>query len=84
MTLNDAISEVEGAQSSYNNAVAQTQNDTGTVAAIQAKLDAANATVATDQAAQSTAAAAFNQALDDMIAAATAARIPVAAAPATN
>jgi len=78
MTLSDAITEVEGALSSYNNAVAQTQNDTSAAAAIQAKLDAANATVTTDQTAQGASAAAFNQALDDMIAAATAAKIPVA------
>jgi len=84
MTLSDAITEVEGAQSSYNNAVAQTQNDTSTVAAIQAKLDAANATTAADQTAQNAATAAFNQSLDDLIAAATAAKIPAAPAPPAN
>jgi hypothetical protein len=61
MILSDALTAVEGAQSSCNNAAAQTRNDTSPVAAIQAKLDAA----------------AFNQSLDDMIAGATAAKIPV-------
>jgi hypothetical protein len=83
MTLSDAITAVEGAQSSYNNAIAQTRNDTSAVAAFRAKLDAASATVASDQTAQDAAAAAFNQSLDDMIAAATAAKIPVAV-PAAN
>jgi hypothetical protein len=78
MILNDAITAVEGAQSSYNNAISQTQSDTSAVAAIQAKLDAAATTVATDESAQGAAASTFNQSLDDMIAAATAAKIPVA------
>ena len=36
MILSDAITAVEGPQSSYNNAAAQTQNDTSAVAAAPA------------------------------------------------
>ena len=75
MQLTDAITAVETASTAYNGAVAQTANDQQAAAAIQAKLDAANATVATDMTAQTSAAASFNSALDNLIAAATAAKI---------
>jgi len=81
MTLSDAISAVETAQQAYTGAAAQTTNDQASVTAIQAKLDAANATVATDQTAQDAAATGFNAALDTLIAAATAAKIGTAPPP---
>jgi len=57
-SLNDAITAVEQADTNYQCAVSQTANDTAATAAIQVKLAAANATVAADQQAQATAAAA--------------------------
>lgn len=76
MNLTDAISAAEAAQTAYTGAVAQTANDQSAIAAAQAKLDAANAVIANDNAAQNTAAVALNSSLDDLIAAATAAKIP--------
>ena len=76
MTLSEAITAVEGALTVYNNAVAQTANDQAVVADRQQKLDAAKATVNADVQTQTTAATAQNKALDDLIAAATAAKIP--------
>lgn len=73
--LSAAISAVEAAQSSYQSAAAQTGVDQQSVVTAQAKLDAANATVATDKAAQTDAANVFNSALDALIAAATSAKI---------
>jgi hypothetical protein len=75
VSLVDAITAVEQSQTAYSNAAAQTANDQSAVAAIQTKLDAANAQVAMDQQAQSTAAQAFNSALDILIASAQAAKI---------
>ncbi len=77
MNLADAISAVEQASTVYNTAATTTANDQAAAAAIQAKLDAANAQVTNDQLAQSAAAGSFNDALDQLIATATAARIPV-------
>lgn len=75
-SLSEAITAVEQAGSAYQNAATQTVNDQAAAAAIQAKLDAANATVAADKQAQTTAADTFNATLDSLIAAATAAKIP--------
>jgi hypothetical protein len=77
--LGDAITAVEQAQTGYQNAATQTSNDQTAAAAIQTKLDAANAQVVTDQTNQATAATTFNAAIDNLIAAATAAKIPVPA-----
>ena len=81
MNLSEAITAVETAQSAFTGAAAQTTNDQASVTAIQAKLDAANATVATDQSAQDAAATAFNGSLDALIQAATAAKIGPSVAP---
>lgn len=78
MTLSDAITAVENAGTAYGSAASQTVNDQGTVASIQAKLDTAKATVASDQQAQAAAATAYNAALDSLIEAATSAKIPTA------
>ncbi len=75
MNLSDAITAVEQSQTAYQNAATQTANDQSAADAIQAKLDAANAQIATDQQAQTSAADAFNAALDGLIAAAQAAKI---------
>ncbi len=81
MNLGDAISAAEKAQQDFSNANTQTANDRATVTAAQAKLDVANATVASDVTAMNSAADAFNAALDALIQAATAAKIPPASAP---
>ena len=78
MTLTEAITAVENTQTAYTNAVNTTANDQSAAAAIQAKLDAANQQVASDTAAQNTAAESFNASLDALIEAATAAKITVA------
>ncbi len=75
MSLLDAINAAETAQQGYTNAATQTANDQAAVVAAQAKLDAANATITSDQSAQASAASAFNDSLDALIAAATAAKI---------
>ena len=74
-TLSEEITGVETASTAYTGAVSQTTNDQAVVTAVQAKLDAANAVVVTDQAAQADAAKAFNSALDVPIATATAAKV---------
>jgi len=79
--LADAITAAEAAQTGYTNAAAQTGNDQAAVAAIQTKLDAANAQVESDQASQTAAATAFNNALQTLIASAQAAMIPAASSP---
>jgi NAD/NADP transhydrogenase alpha subunit len=79
MTLNDAITQAETAGAAYSNASAQITTDQSFEAGIQAKLDAAKATVSADLAAQASAATAFNAALDALIQAATGAKIPAAA-----
>ena len=84
MNLSDAITAVEQAQNSFQTASTQTSNDQAAAAAIQAKLDAANAQVSTDQAAQADAAQAFNASLDNLIAAAQAAKIATPALPASS
>jgi hypothetical protein len=76
MTLGDAITAVETAATEYDKAVQTTSNDSAAAAAIQTKLDAANKTVAYDVEAQAWTAKAFNGALDGLIEAATAAKIP--------
>jgi len=76
MDLSSAITAAEQAQQAYSTAANQTSSDQAVVVAQQAKLDAANAQVASDQQAQASAAAAFNSALDTLIQAATAAKIP--------
>jgi hypothetical protein len=75
MNLSDAITAVEQAQSAYTAAASQTTNDQAAAAAIQAKLDGANALVATDQVAQTKAAQDFNVGLDALIQAATDAKL---------
>jgi len=77
-TLSDAITAAEQAGTAYQTAVTTTANDQSAAAAIQAKLDAANATVATDQQNQMAAATSYNTTLTTLIAAAQAAMIPVA------
>ncbi len=77
MNLSDAISAAETANTAFNNASAQTASDKAVAQQIQAKLDAQNAQVTSDQQAQDAAAAQFNTALDALIGAATAAKIPV-------
>lgn len=79
MQLADAITAVETAATAYNVAASTTSNDQAAAQAIQAKLDAANAQVKADQTAQDSAAQAFNESLDTLIAAATAAKIPASA-----
>ena len=74
--LSDAITAVENAQAAYTTAQTTTQNDQANADAIKAKLDAATAQVATDQTSQNAAASSFNSALDALIQAATAAKIP--------
>lgn len=74
-TLADAITAAENAQQGLTAAQATVSADNDSVTAIQAKLDAANAQKATDAATQVTAVTAFNAALDDLITAATAAKI---------
>jgi len=74
--LSDAITAAEQTGVAYQTAVTTTANDQNAAAAVQAKLDAANATVATDQQNQATAATAYNTALTTLIAAAQAAMIP--------
>lgn len=76
LSLSDAITAAETAQTAYSGAVAQTTNDQAAVTAAQAKLDAANATVASDQTAQAAAASTLNAALTQLIASAQAAMIP--------
>ena len=76
-TLSDAITAAEQAGTAYQTAVTTTANDQSAAAAIQAKLDAANATVATDQQNQTAAATSYNTTLTTLIAAAQAAMIPV-------
>ena len=76
-SLSDAITGAEQAITSYNNAASQTSNDQAAVTAIQAKLDAANTIVTSDQQAQTAAATAANSALTTLISAAQAAMIPV-------
>ena len=73
--LTAAIAAAEAAGNSYQSTAAQTAVDQGAVSAAQAKLDAANAQVSTDQKAQADAATQFNSALDNLIAAAQAAKI---------
>jgi hypothetical protein len=75
-SLSDAITAAEQAGTTYQTAVTTTANDQSAAAAIQAKLDAANATVATDQQNQAGAATNYNTALTALIAAAQAAMIP--------
>jgi hypothetical protein len=75
-SLSDAITAVEQAGTAYQTAVTTTANDQSATAAIQAKLDAANATVATGQQNQLAAATNYNTALTTLIAAAQAAMIP--------
>jgi hypothetical protein len=77
MTLTDAITAVEQSSTVYQTAVTTTANDQAAADAIKVKLDAANATVATDQVNQSAAATGFNAALDALIQAATDAKIPL-------
>ncbi len=77
MNLSAAITAVETAWSAYSAAATTTTDDQVTADAVQAKLDAAKAQVDSDKAAQATAASAFNSSLDELIATATAAKIPV-------
>jgi hypothetical protein len=76
MTLSEAISAVEVAQSAYSAAVTTTTNDQAIVDATQAKLDSQKATVVTDQQSQATQAATFNASLDALIEVATSSKIP--------
>ncbi len=77
-SLVDAISAVEGASSAYSGAVIKTKADSDIVDGIAAKLNAAQAVVVSDVAAQTDAANSYNAALDTLITAATAAKIPSA------
>ncbi len=77
-SLADAITAAENANAAYQAATTTTSNDAAAATAIQAKLDAANAQVETDKTAQTSAATAFNGALDNLITVATAAKIPTA------
>jgi len=82
--LADAITAVEQAETSYQGALAQTGNDQAAATAIQAKLNTANATVASDQEAQAAAATAevaVLQTLDAVIQARIASLIPAPAPP---
>ena len=78
MNLQDAITEWEGANNAYTSATTIVTNDQAAVAAIQVKLDAANSQTVTDQSTQTGLVAPVNAALDDIIAAAQAAKIPTA------
>jgi len=79
MKLSEAITQVETTGSDYQKSVTQTATDQTAADAAQAKADAAKALVASDQQAQDAAAATFNAALDGLIEAATAAKVPPAA-----
>ncbi len=81
MNLSDAISAVEQGQQAYQSAAVQTVNDQAIVEGIKVKLDAADQTVAADQAMQGSAAGVFNSALDGLIEAAQSAKIPAPAPP---
>ena len=78
MNLTDAITAVEKSQSAYQTGVTTTTSDQTSAAAVQAKLDAAQALVSADIAAQTALAVAANADLDALEAAIVAARIPVA------
>lgn len=78
MNLSDAITAVETANTAYANGATQITNDKAAAAAIQAKLDAANAATSTDVTAQVAVATTLNSSLDALIAAATAAKVPTA------
>jgi hypothetical protein len=75
-SLSDAISAVEATNTAYQNAVSTTNNDQAAAADLQTRLTGAQAKVTSDQGAQSTAASAFNAALDALITAATASKVP--------
>lgn len=78
--LAQAIATYEAALTAYANSSSTLSNDQAAAGALQTKLTAAQAQVATDQAAQLTAAGTLNQALDALITAATAAKVPPPAA----
>ena len=70
LTLDQAIQGVTAAEATYNADTASVANIEASIATATAPLAAAQATVATDV-------TAYNSALDSLIAAATAAKIPV-------
>jgi hypothetical protein len=74
--LSNAISAVEQAGQAYNGTVVTTTNDQSVADGLKAKLDTANAQVATDKQGQTAAATAFNSALDALATAVQAAKIP--------
>lgn len=74
-TLSAAITGVENAASAYSASTTTTANDQATADAVQAKLDAATSQVELDKQAQGAAASAFNDSLDALITAATAAKV---------
>lgn len=91
MNLSEAITAVEQSQTVFQNADSQTVNDMAAASAIMTKLAAANAQIQADQSAQSVAAAALNDSLDALIAAAQGAKVvtltdpmPVVMPPVTN
>lgn len=75
--LIEAINTVEQNLQAYSGATAQTGNDQSAADALKAKLDAANAQVATDLATQANVANILNDALDALSEAALASKIPV-------
>ena len=66
-TLADAITAVEQANTSYQNALTQTSNDQAAADAAQAKADAAKAVVVQDQTNQKTTAATYVGALQTLV-----------------
>lgn len=74
--LSDAISAAETSLAAYSNAVTATANDQAFADGIKAKLDVAAAQVSSDKSAEAPLATDANSKLDDLIAAATAAKIP--------
>lgn len=77
MTLSDAIAAVETSATNRQNGLNQLATDQGVASGLQTKLDAANATVATDQTNQAGLDTAYNSDIDNLIAAAQASKVPV-------
>lgn len=76
-TLSDAITAVEQSANAYQSAVTMENNDSTVAEGIQTKLDAQKALITADHNTTVDAAKAFNANLDLLVAAATAAKIPV-------
>ncbi len=74
--LSLAIAAVESAETAYQSAAAQTAVDQTVVQAAQGKLDVANAQVVADQQSQAAAGLTLNAALEALVVAANAAKIP--------